>query len=112
VTGLALSPAFVGVWVTTDVRTCVVASAEAAVVVTNTSLDESCWLVASAEVSERSAEDTDDAMDDEISSCVEEGIVVWAELEMLDVVTATAEVSVENELMTAAASWCVTERTY
>jgi hypothetical protein len=30
---------------------------------------------------------------------------------MLDVVTAAAEVSVENELM-AAAAWCVIERTY
>jgi hypothetical protein len=34
---------------------------------------------------------------------------------MLDVVTAAAEVSVENELMAAAAAaaaWCVMERTY
>jgi hypothetical protein len=114
VTALALSAAFVGVWVTTDVITCVVSSAEAAVLVTNTSLDDSLSLVAEAEVSERSAEDTDDAMDDEISCCVEEeGMVVWAELEMLDVVTAAAEVSVENELMAAAAAaWCVMERTY
>jgi hypothetical protein len=114
VTALALSAAFVGVWVTTDVITCVVSSAEAAVLVTNTSLDDCLSLVAEAEVSERIAEDTDDAMDDEISCCVEEeGMVVWAELEMLDVVTAAAEVSVENELMAAAAAaWCVRERTY
>jgi hypothetical protein len=31
---------------------------------------------------------------------------------MLDVVTAAAEVSVEKELMAAAAAWCVMERTY
>lgn len=59
-----------------------------------TSLEGSGSLV----VSERTEEDISDAMEEVISS-VGEGIVVWAELEMLEVVTVEKPESVENELM-------------
>jgi hypothetical protein len=113
VTGVALSCAFVGDWVTTEVRICVVGSAAAAVAVLTTSLADSRWLVVSAAASDDEiAEEIEDATEDVIS-CDELGIVVWAELEMLDVVTAEAAVSVDAELMAAAAEVCSEgDRTY
>lgn len=84
-----------------DVISCVEASAEGAVAVEVTSLDVT-RLVASDVMVESIAEETDETMEEVTSSSVEEGIVVCAELEMLDVVTAVAAVSVENELMALA----------
>lgn len=84
-----------------DVISCVEASAEGAVAVEVTSLDVT-RLVASDVMVESIAEDTDETMEEVASSSVEEGIVVCAELEMLDVVTAVAAVSVEKELMALA----------
>lgn len=68
-----------------DVISCVEASAEGAVAVDVTSLDVT-RLVASDVMVESIAEDTDETMEDVTSSSVEEGMVVCAELEMLDVV--------------------------
>lgn len=63
---------------------CVEGSAEEAVAVEVVAIDVS-RLDSSDVMLESIAEDTDETMEDVISS-VEEGIVVWAELEMLDVV--------------------------
>jgi hypothetical protein len=103
VTGVALSCAFVGDWVTTDVRTCVVGSAASAVAVLITTLADSRWLVDSAAAADDEiSEEIEDATED-VMSCEELGMVVWAELEMLDVVTVVAAVLVDAELMAAAA---------
>jgi hypothetical protein len=81
--------------------------------VLTTSLADSRWLVVSAAASDDEiAEEIEDATEDVIS-CDELGMVVWAELEMLDVVTAEAAVSVDAELMAAAAEVCSEgDRTY
>ena len=76
VTGVALSPALEGDWVTIDVRICVEGSAEGAVVVLITSLADSRSLVVSAAASDDEiAEEIEDATEEVISS-VELGIVV------------------------------------
>jgi hypothetical protein len=98
VIGLALSAAFVGDWVTTEVTTCVVPPTEDAVLVKITSPVDTA-LVDLVAVSE-TTEETDDAIEDETWSFVEvEERVVEIELEMLDVVTVVTAVSAKEELM-------------
>ena len=76
VTGVALSPALDGDWVTIDVRICVVGSAEDAVAVLNTSLGDARSLLVSATDSEDEiAEEMEDATED-VMSCDELGMVV------------------------------------
>jgi hypothetical protein len=75
VTGVALSPALEGDWVTIDVRICVVGSAEGAVEVLITSVADSRSVELSASSEDEIAEEMEDATDDVISS-VELGIVV------------------------------------
>jgi hypothetical protein len=76
VTGVALSPALEGDWVTIDVRICVVGSAEGAVAVLTTSLADSRSLELSAAADDEIAEEIEDATEDVMSSDVELGIVV------------------------------------
>lgn len=75
VTGVALSPALEGDWVTIDVRICVVGSAEGAVEVLITSVADSRSVELSASSEDEIAEEIEDATEDVISS-VELGIVV------------------------------------
>jgi hypothetical protein len=105
-TVLPLEPSagLVGVWVITDVRICVVGSAEGAVDVEVTSDADSAEVVSSAVVS-AAAEEVDDVVSAaEVVSSVE--VVMGVEMELvrlLDVVTVVKAPLVDDEDMAAAA---------
>lgn len=107
----APSPPVVGDSVMTEVTSWVVGSADGAV---DVSVSAKSVVAGGSlvEASEMTSEDTEEAMEEDTgSSDVEGGIVVWAELEILEVVTAGDAESVEKELM-AVVSCRGTEITY
>lgn len=99
------SAALVGVWVTMDVRICVVGSAEGAVDVEVTSDGASDALVWSVVDSAAAVEDVEDVVAaEELSSDVEDVMGVEMELVRLDVVTVVKAELAGEEDMTAVVS--------